>query len=75
MSDPTRIDAGHTKHDLRIEITVNPITQNVSIVDNLQNDLNLFAYILGQALQTYAKHQMVNKASTTGIRVPPNGGS
>jgi len=77
MSDPTRIDAGRSRHDLKIEIIVNPLTQNVSITDNLQGDLTLFAYIVGQALQTYAKHHMAQRASTVGTRSPspPNGGS
>lgn len=72
MSNPTLLDAGISKHDLKIEIVINPIAKTVSITENVHDPL-LFAYLMGQALQTYSQRQMVNKASTIGIRT--NGGS
>ncbi len=70
MSDPTRIDAG--KHDLRIEIVINPLTKTVSITENVHDPI-LFAYLLGQALQTYSQRQMTRKAALATL--PTNGGS
>lgn len=70
MSDPTRIDAG--KNDLRIEIVINPLAKTVSITENVHDPI-LFAYLLGQALQTYSQRQMTRKAALAAL--PTNGGS
>ena len=70
MSDPTRIDAG--KHDLKIEIVINPITKTVSITENVHDPI-LFAYLIGQVLQTYSQRQMARKAAVAAL--PTNGSS
>lgn len=68
MTDPTRIDAGLSAHDLKIEIIVNPVTKTVSITENVHDPI-LFAYLIGQALQTYSQRQMAARAAI----LAPNG--
>lgn len=72
MSDPTRIDAG--KHDLRIEIVVNPVLKTVSITENVHDPI-LFNYVMGQALQTYSQRQMAKKAALESLPALPTNGS
>jgi hypothetical protein len=55
-TNPTRADAGAVQ-DLLIEITINPATKTIAIKENV-NDPILFAYLIGQALQTYATDKM-----------------